>query len=249
MVTAAGSSGGRGRLHLGVATAFEERILSGALAIGARMPSEGEIARDFGVSIRSVREAMQLLETKGLVRRRHGERAEVVRDDFGAFAEALAASVRSRFAAEPEYLVELMDVRRMFEEEAAGRLAGHLPGALAGLERALEGMARAVSEHSFPGYVAADAAFHLALVEAVGNGVLLKLYQNLFGLITEIIRLSVRVPSKPFADGLAEHRDILAGIRTGDPATARGLAAAHVEQSKSYLQRALAGRSSGKATR
>jgi len=246
MVTpSTGSAQERGRLHVSVATAFEERILSGRLKVGERMPAEAEIAREFGVSTRSVREAMQILETKGLVRRRHGERAEIVRDDFDAFAGSLAVSVRSRFSAEPDYLMQLMDVRRMFEEEAAGHLAGSKAPSLVGLEAALERMRAAVAARSFPDYAEADAAFHLALVEAVGNEILLTLYDNLYALITEIIRLSVRVPSKPLDDGLAEHREIFACIAGRDPDKARRTVAAHVEQSKSYLQTALANRSKG----
>ncbi|MCR8725198.1 FadR/GntR family transcriptional regulator [Frigidibacter sp. ROC022] len=227
------------RLHIGVAAAVEERILSGALAVGSRLPSESEIAREFGISTRSAREAMQVLETKGLVRRRHGERAEVVRDDFGAFVDSLARTVRSRFAAEPSYLVQLMDVRRMFEVEAAGNLAGSDAETLAGLDQAVGQMAEAVTAKSFPDYAEADAAFHLALVRAVGNEILTTFYENLYGLITEIIRLTVRVPSKPMLDGLAEHRQMLACLRQGGAAAARKIVAEHVDQSKSYLQLAL----------
>lgn len=245
MVTPAGTARERGRLHVSVASALEERILSGRLAVGDRLPSEAEIAREFAISTRSVREAMQILETKGLVRRHHGERAEVVRDDFDAFVGSLASSVRSRFSAEPDYLVQLMDVRRMFEEEAAGRLASSEDIDLGALENALRSMRTAVEARSFPDYAEADAAFHLALVNSVGNEILITLYENLYALITEIIRLSVRVPSKPLEDGLAEHQHMFDCIAARDAGTARQVVAAHVEQSKSYLQRALDGSSKG----
>lgn len=56
----------RNKLYSLVVSSFEDRILSGSLKVGNRMPSEAEIARQFNVSTRSVRDAMQILEIKGL---------------------------------------------------------------------------------------------------------------------------------------------------------------------------------------
>jgi GntR family transcriptional regulator, transcriptional repressor for pyruvate dehydrogenase complex len=229
----------RNKLHASVVAAFEEQILSGGLKVGDRLPSEGEIARQFNISTRSVREAMQVLETKGLVRRKHGERAEEVRDDVGQFLGSLATTVRRLFSREPDYLVDLMDVRRMFEVEAAGRLAageGRLDGAL---EEALEKMRASLEARSFPDYAEADAAFHLAMVQALGNEILSTVYENLYGLITDVIRLSVRVPSKSLQEGLEEHEALYRALRSGDPERAKAAITGHIENSTSYLREAL----------
>lgn len=229
----------RNKLYSWVVSAFEDQILSGVLKVGDRMPSEAEIARQFNVSTRSVREAMQILETKGLVRRRHGERAEVVRDDVQQFLGSLATTVRTLFAREPDYLIDLMDVRRMFEVEAAGRLAageGQLDGAI---DPVLEKMRASVEARSFPDYAEADAAFHLALVQALGNDILTTVYENLYGLITDVIKLSVRVPSKSLHEGLAEHEALYRAIQSGDVEEAKAAITAHLANSTSYLQQAL----------
>lgn len=228
----------RGKLHSWVVSTFEEQILSGVLKVGERMPSEAAIARQFNISTRSVREAMQILETKGLVRRRHGERAEVVRDDVGQFMSSLATTVRKLFAREPEYLVELMEVRRIFEVEAAGRLAAEKKR-YETIEQAIERMKKSVEKRSFPDYADADAAFHLALVQEVGNEILTTLYQNLYGLITDVIRLSVRVPSKSLHEGLAEHEALYQAICSGEPGKAKEAIVGHLENSTTYLRQAL----------
>jgi GntR family transcriptional repressor for pyruvate dehydrogenase complex len=113
----------RGKLHLPVVERYEQLILTGELKIGDRLPAEAEIARQYGVSTRSVREALQILETKKLVRRKHGERALVVRDDVGEFLGSLAATVKQLFAHNSAYLVQLMEVRRIIEVEAVTQLS------------------------------------------------------------------------------------------------------------------------------
>jgi len=57
-----------------VAAAIGARILSRALCEGERLPSETELARQFGVNRSTVREALRELESRGLVQRRPGSK-------------------------------------------------------------------------------------------------------------------------------------------------------------------------------
>lgn len=236
----------RDRLYVSVVSAIEAQILSGELKVGARLPSEAEISRQFAISTRSVREGLQILETKGLVRRRHGERAEVVRDDVGQFLGSLATTVRSLFAKDPDYLVQLMDVRRMFELEVVGRLAAGEGMLSAEVTKAL---AELTAAKDFAQYAQADADFHKALVQSLGNEILSNVYDNLYGLITDIIRLTSRAASKPQADGVAEHQAIYAAIRAGDVEGSRTLVREHIDNSTTYLQQAIsAARQQGRSS-
>ncbi|MGV8954745.1 MAG: FadR/GntR family transcriptional regulator, partial [Cypionkella sp.] len=226
----------REKVHALVVSAIEAEILSGDLKVGVRLPSEADLARRFSISTRSVREGLQILETKGLVRRRHGERAEVVRDDIDQFLGSLATSVRSLFAEDAAYLVQLMDVRRMFELEVVGRLA-------AGEGQLSKDVATALAElagaKDFAHYAEADANFHRALVQSLGNEILSSVYGNLYALITDVIRLTSRVPSKTQAEGVAEHQAIHAAIRDGQVEAARTLMREHIDNSTAYLQQAI----------
>ncbi len=229
----------RDKLHLSVASAYEEHILSRAIPVGERLPSEGEIARDFGVSTRSVREAMQILETKGLVRRKHGERTVVVRDDISEFLGTLATTVRRLFSTEPEYLIQLMAARRMIETEVVGILTGRSDPIAEEVRTALDGMRQARDEEDFAGFVEADAAFHLALVHSAGNEILSVFYDNLYGLIMEVIRVTSRVPSKSLEAAFDEHADIFARIEARDEAGAKQLMRAQIDNSANYLRTAI----------
>jgi len=234
MVAAAPSD--RGKLHASVVSTIEAQILSGELKIGERLPSEAELSRLFGISTRSVREGLQILETRGMVRRRHGERAEVVRDDVDQFLGSLAATVKTLFAKDAAYLVQLMDVRRMFELEVVGRLAAGEGTLSQDVSTALQSLADATD---FAQYAEADANFHRALVQSLGNEILSSVYGNLYALITDVIRLTSRVPSKTQADGLAEHQAIYAAISKGDVEASRALIREHIDNSTTYLQQAI----------
>jgi len=228
----------RDKLHAAVVTSFEDRILSGDLEVGEKMPAEAEIAKSFGISTRSVREALQILETKGLVKRRHGGRAEVVRDDIGQYLASLGVTVRSLFHRDPSHLVEVMKVRRMFEVDAARQLA-EAKHDLSGVEAALARMEASVAARDFNAYASSDAAFHRAVVRAPGNEVMSTLYDAIYQLVTDVILVSVRVPSKPMENGLVEHNEIYAAILTGDPEKAAAAVGAHIDNSTRYLMLAL----------
>lgn len=229
----------RGKLHMHIVATIEARILTGELQVGERLPSEAEIGRTFGVSTRSVREAMQVLETKGLVRRRHGERAEVVRDDVGEFMDSLVSSVGSLFARDESYLIQAMDVRRLIEVDVAGRLASGEGQLRPAITDALEIMRHSAKKNDFAHFSEGDASFHRALVESLGNEILTSLHGNLHSLITEVIKVSSRIPSKKLSTGLAEHEHILGLITAGKADDARTAMREHISNSTAYLEQAI----------
>ncbi|HTM77481.1 MAG TPA: FCD domain-containing protein, partial [Devosia sp.] len=172
-------------------------------------------------------------------RRRHGERAEIVRDDVEQFLGSLAATVRTLFAQDAAYLVQLMDVRRMFELEVVGRLAAGEGALGAEVDAALDTMRASVEAKDFNQFTQSDAAFHRALVQALGNEILSTVYDNLYALITDVIRVTSRVPSKTLSEGLAEHEAIRGLIASGDVAASRAAIRGHIDNSTAYLQRAI----------
>lgn len=232
-------AGERGKLHVPVVETYEAEILSGSLKVGDRLPSEAEIARDFQVSTRSVREALQILETKGLVRRKHGERAIVVRDDVGEFLGSLATTVKQLFANNSDYLVQLIDVRRIIETEVVTRLTTGPLTMTPDVDNALAQMREAADANDGARFIESDAAFHLALVRSVGNKILDVVYDNLFSILIDVIRVTSRVPNKTLADGYAEHEQIYRLIQSGDPEAAREAIRKQIDHTAHYLSVAI----------
>lgn len=58
--------------YLVVAESMRRRIAEGVYRVGAKIPNEHALARDFGVSVMTVRQGMSLLEKQGLVARQQG---------------------------------------------------------------------------------------------------------------------------------------------------------------------------------
>lgn len=94
------------RYHL-IAQALRERIQSGALPAGARLDNQRSLAREFNVTLMTLRQALELLERDGLITRRHGLGTFVARPSIDydilhlrAFAgdlTALGEDVATRF--------------------------------------------------------------------------------------------------------------------------------------------------------
>src|ERR1700680_1934845 len=77
-----------------VAAAIGTRVLNRALREGERLPSETELARQFGVNRSTVREALRELESRGLVRRRPGSKLmSVSRPHHGRVAEGVSQAL------------------------------------------------------------------------------------------------------------------------------------------------------------
>ena len=226
----------RDRLHATVSAALEARILGGDLKIGDKLESESAIAKEFGVSTRAVREAIQTLETKGLVMRRHGDRTTVVREDVGEFLDTLAITVRQRLSTNPTYLEELMAARRMIETEVLELLCARADPVAAPVTQALDQMRLARDAGDFAGFVDADAAFHLALVHSAQNSIISIIYDNFANLINEVIQLTSRVPTKSLEAAYDEHAEIYERIRLGDETAAKALMRKQIDNSAAYLR-------------
>ena len=90
---------------------LEKMILDGSLALGEKLPAERELAKLFDVSRPSLREAVQRLESKGLLTRRHGEGTYVKEE----LREKLADPLFELLNSHPESQYDLLEFRYALE--------------------------------------------------------------------------------------------------------------------------------------
>ena len=154
-----------------VADQLRELIVTGELAPGERLPTETVLAREFGVSRATVREALRLLAAQGLIRTAKGAAggSYVTLPTVDHISESLSSNIGLLADARDVTLDELLEARVLLEVPAA-RLAAR---------RRREGdveRLRATIPPDPPGARHAGpsssttADFHAALIEAAATG-------------------------------------------------------------------------------
>jgi GntR family transcriptional repressor for pyruvate dehydrogenase complex len=190
---------------------------------GQRLPSERELAEGYGVGRSSVREALRMLESRGLIESR----------GHGAFT---VAARRNRFAHPLDLFIahgqtgrgQLFEVRRMLEAEAAALAAERRTDEhLARIEAANAEMQAGLD--SSDRYIAGDLLFHLTIAEATGNPLIAELMQAIRDRLHEMFGTAYRFPGGP-ARSVAQHAKIAAAIARREPARARKLMIDHVNR-------------------
>jgi len=106
-----------------VIKSLEERILDGTFSDGDMLPSEGQLAAQLEVGRRAVREALKVLEMKGLVEVQMGVGAIVKRNDLDSFLEVLTRNVHSYLNINKADIEHVAELRSLLEGAALGRLA------------------------------------------------------------------------------------------------------------------------------
>ena len=234
------------RLHRSVQRIFVADIVSGRMPVGARLPTETELAQRFEVSRGVARESLRSLEERGLVTVKHGSGATVRPSaDWDMFSPEVIAAVLEHQGG-TKLLGDYLECRRLLEIEAAGLAAQRATARdLMALSAALERMtATAVEAPGSPSaeerFHEADVAFHRALIQATGNRAL--------GRMTEPVHRALAAARRPLARpehrlerSLPEHREILAAIAARDPVRAREAMRAHLLTVERYLAEYAAG--------
>jgi GntR family transcriptional repressor for pyruvate dehydrogenase complex len=217
------------RLADKVANALAESILSGAVAIGERLPSERELCVRFDVSRPVIREAVRSLIAKGLLVD-HPRRGHVV-SSFGReeVTESLTFYLRGRRL---DY-AKLMEVRTLVEIENAGLAAER---ASANQIAALNDAApRLVPNPDATTTALADVEFHRAIATATGNEFLEVLLDSIReALIT--VQLPTLADPKIVASARRAHERIAKQIAARDAAGAREAMRLHLEEARRGME-------------
>lgn len=215
-----------------VVAGLKDKVLSGELAPGARLPSETELVEEFGVSRTVVREAVTRLRAEGLVETFQGRGSFVlaVPEPSGFTPEQV--TVRSH-----DDVVAMIDFRLGVESEAAALAAQHHGEADA---RAIRAALADFTTAGREGGVEADFDFHRAVARATGNHFYADLVGSLGPLM--IMRQRTRLASEySISDPahvdrvLREHQAVADAILAGDPDTARAAMRVHLGNTRRRL--------------
>lgn len=231
-----------GGLTLQLVRRLTERIQSGELRPGDRLPTESELVRAHGVSRTVVREAMSRLNAQGLVETQHGRGSFVL-----ASPSTIPFSVDPSRVRSVDELAELLELRIGVETEAAALAAARADSAgIAAVGRALAHFVEAAGRPSDS--VKADFEFHRSIAAASGNRYLLQLLDSLgrTAIATPRARLAVAADAaEPEGGAVAAHHRLVAvehatihdAIARRDATDARAAMRVHLANSRQRLTR------------
>lgn len=209
-----------------VADQLKDQIVTGELAAGARLPNETELARLFGVSRSTVREALRLLASQHLIDTTRGVTGGsfVSSPDAVSVAENLGGTLGLLVNGQNMTVANLLQARLLLEPAAARLAAGSAdPDALAALEATITSTSALAPSHGF--VVHWD--FHTTLVASTGNPLLRLMCQP----INQVLRTRLhrdRIAREVWDDVDADHVRIYQAVADGDGDAAERLTRDHL---------------------
>ena len=209
---------------------IERRITAGELKPGMKLPSVKDLAAELGVGQSSVREAIRVLASMGVLQVEHG------RGTFIAPDPLLASAPSTRLSSlEQQSVVTLTEVRRILEPELAARAAVRAtPDEIAVIVRTAREMADLAAAGE--DFLDPDLRFHEAIVHAAKNSVLERVMAVVYEDLFESRRITVRIPGMD-REASQAHLNIATAILERDPERARTLMQAHMDSVIDALSR------------
>jgi GntR family transcriptional regulator, transcriptional repressor for pyruvate dehydrogenase complex len=208
-----------GSLGSHVASQLERMIVSGQIAVGDRVPTEGKLCEMFEVSRTVVREAITQLKSIGLVETRRGVGTTVLRNQ--------PADNHYAYTINPtavEDILNILELRLSVETQAAEFAAlRHNEQDIERLEQCLDRFDRALEK----GELARDEdlAFHLGIAKATRNPFFYQFYEQFNkNIIPRAKIVNARLDNPATEEYMnrvcQEHREILDAIKSGNPEAA-----------------------------
>ncbi len=215
-----------------IAQKLEGMILDGSYVAGQKLPSERELAKQFEVSRPSLREAIQVLEAKGLINRRQGGGNFVNQD----LQQGLSDPLFQLLSSHPESQYDLLEFRHAIEGISAYYAA--LRGTETDFERIREKF-NAIFDPALRNDIELEAkaiiGFYLTVVEASHNLVLIHLARSMTILLEQNVIENLKILNRYSKDRtdinqqLYQHRkSLFDAVVAGQPEVARQASNEHL---------------------
>jgi len=223
-----------------IAEQIRSSILAGEFSPGDKLPPERELVEMFGVSRPSVREALNILTSSGLVMSYQGG-GTIVR----SLVETSTGNPLSELIkGEQARALDVIEVRKCMEAWTSYYAAQRaLPEDLRKLEQIVGEMERNLEGMKLSQDL--DANFHITIAQATHNVVWLHLMQSIFDAMKEFQRSvwrAIYLTKEDHRTLFRHHKEVFEAIRDGNPERARDAMLAHLtfaeSRSSAYVKKA-----------
>lgn len=207
---------------------LEEMILNGALKTGDKLPPERDLAQQLDVSRPSLREALVIMEAKGLLQVRRGGGAYVCDVVAQIVTDPLVHLLKRR----AQSTFDVLELRLALEEVAAYHAAlRSSDGDRQTLQRRWDALEASYASDDLDLNAEADVEFHMAIADASHNLALALVMRGLFNLLRSTIKDNLdKLNAEAGRMDLirAQHRQILDAVLANQPEEARSAAHTHL---------------------
>lgn len=226
------------RIFQDVVEQIQDAIIEGRLRAGDKLPAERELKDRLKTSRSTLREALRVLEQKGLIEIKLGVGGGAVVRSVSSdqVAESLDLLIRSQKVS----LTHLAEFREGVEGDVTAIAARR---ARAGDLRRLKDLVARAGRHAARGadavedFLKADKAFHLALARISQNpvyiSVLKTIHENIHRYYDRYLSMDVREMQENFQDLNA----IVDAVAAKRPEEARRIAQSHVRRFNQYMKK------------
>jgi DNA-binding FadR family transcriptional regulator len=223
----------RGRLSEQVVAELERTIAEEFPEPGTRLPKEAELADRFRVSRIVIREAMKILEDRGVVEVRAGRGTTTVAPTPERVKAALLRLFRDQPIPTLTEMEHMLELREVLEETVAGLAA------VRATEEDLRRISAALSEMAATGSSAeetieADLRFHLAVAGASHN----RFFEMVLDPLTHVFVQQIKLTDS-YTVGVDLHRAVYDRIAKGDPVAARQAVRRLMQSTRNHVKTAL----------
>lgn len=221
----------KSKLYEDIVDELLNRIGSGQLRPGDKLPSERDLAESFNVSRAAIREAIRSLEHMGCIESRIGDGTYIKSPTL----QEIINPISLVFPNDKTLYAELIEVRLILETEIAALAAQRRTDEhLALLEKNLAEMEREIDSGGLG--LKRDEEFHRILAEASGNRVLATVLNTCSGIISRSRAMTQRLKGVPMS-ALTSHRQVFEAVRNRDDKTAAYYMRDHLNITRRNLDR------------
>lgn len=218
----------------GVLEVLVDRVVTARYPEGALLPNEALLGEEFGVSRSVIREATKVLVEKGLAFVERGNGIRVAQKRAWRSLDAVILASRLRGPDGPAVLRELFVLRKAVEPELAALAAERSDTAtFVRLSTCVQQLVDALGDEER--YLAADLAFHEAIVDASG----VELAQEFFGAISDPLLVSRSLTGEiegAIENAHAYHLALFEHIRHREADAARTAMREHLQWAEDHLE-------------
>ncbi len=210
-----------------LAELLEKTIKNGTWSVGEKIPSEPELAEQYGVSRNTLREAIHYLVITGVLDVKQGDGTYVKN------RSAFDATMNKRLAAED--VANIIEVRRLIEPDICAMAATRRSDAeLKELEEKHKHLV-ASCEQQKPDYIDLDIDFHMHIAQMCHNPLLRDLYRAVISYYPLFLKDSFLSFLENDHLEIYLHKDLVAFIKAGDAEGARKLTEKMIESEAADL--------------